>query len=903
MVRRLPKLITILTLVVGVLIGLIWAALALPVFNPLRQQLAQQILSDIAEQPITINGEVSARLGRQTLIVVRDLTMGSSTLPDETLAELKSLQYDINLAALTRGQIDVNNVELQGFSINLLTTEDGTKSWHADRRRQNQTSTDPDPDNRPFQAILTTLRTRTAEIEDIAITVRNQQTGFDFDMRLDDLQMIQQDGGGTLSLTSNGSVNDQPFDISGTFPEGAPFASRLTFGGADLSFDGEPGTANGDDGFVGTITLDVGDLSEALDILRLKSALNGSGQAKVDISATPGRLDVTDLAIALDMANGNRFDVTGTVSDFGPESETDILATARLYPEGQIPRPARELADLEITDISTRILGDGLAFRFEDLLITSNWIVQDLQNVGPVSVGRIRRTEEGTLALDDVSITAGPEDTPILQAEGSIQDALAFKGLDVDGALTAPAELLLWRLGQDVAEAFGTVAAGFTMTDAPGFLSLTHLTLETRDTDIWSLSGDITVEDVTSLDGLDMNLSVATADAGELLAALKLDPVSSGPLEFEMGINVDGDAFGTRLALETGTSDLSMAFQGDVDSTPPTINGQITSQVLALADLRQAVKGISELGKLTSNKTELQPLVLPPEEDPIDLNPIPLQPLVLPVEERTTAEFLNIDDAMEDVLLTTEIAFERIEGIQGVTSLKTTLVSDQGKAQLGPLRWNYGNGFIQFEVLSDLVSGPETLNIRGSTGGWDFGNILSELGLDIPARGQLRGNFNLTGSRASTQAFTDTLRGSATVSMDDAQIATSLLELAGLGIFPWLFSTERRQGYTDIVCLRAPISLNSGRVSFEAVVLETLSVQLITRGFVDVPRKVLSVRAQPRPVGRPLARSAWPFVISGSLASPDVKVDRSGRRLRRTDGAETMPDARTPCTADILQLE
>lgn len=147
------------------------------------------------------------------------------------------------------------------------------------------------------------------------------------------------------------------------------------------------------------------------------------------------------------------------------------------------------------------------------------------------------------------------------------------------------------------------------------------------------------------------------------------------------------------------------------------------------------------------------------------------------------------------------------------------------------------------------------------------------------------------------------MQGKAAIRMTDGGIATSLLELAGLGIFPWLFSQERRQNSTEIICLVAPLRFGGGGLSFDQAVLETRQVQLVTRGEMNWRDDTINLRAEPRPVGRPLSRSAWPFDVTGKLSDPDFKLQRGGVRVRREDGASVMPTQRTPCVPDIAQLE
>ena len=193
--------------------------------------------------------------------------------------------------------------------------------------------------------------------------------------------------------------------------------------------------------------------------------------------------------------------------------------------------------------------------------------------------------------------------------------------------------------------------------------------------------------------------------------------------------------------------------------------------------------------------------------------------------------------------------------------------------------------------------------IVGSTSGWEFGEILDELGIGIDAYGLLSGEFNVSGSTASGRAFINSMRGNASLSMSQGYISTSLLELAGLGIFPWLFSEELRQGYTDITCVVAPVNIEAGRVSTNSIVIETASVQLVARGQVDWVNDTIAIRAEPRRVGKPLSRSAWPFDVTGQLSSPKFKLDVGGSRSKAPKGADAMPVDRQPCVPDINQLQ
>ena len=127
--------------------------------------------------------------------------------------------------------------------------------------------------------------------------------------------------------------------------------------------------------------------------------------------------------------------------------------------------------------------------------------------------------------------------------------------------------------------------------------------------------------------------------------------------------------------------------------------------------------------------------------------------------------------------------------------------------------------------------------------------------------------------------------------------------LAGLGVLPWLFSPELQKGYTDIVCIVAPMRISGGKVTSHRIVAETGAVQLVAAGEINWRRGSISLRAEPRPVGKPLHRSAWPVVVSGALSDPKFQIQAGGTAARQDRARfQIIPD-RKPCVPDVLQVE
>lgn len=178
------------------------------------------------------------------------------------------------------------------------------------------------------------------------------------------------------------------------------------------------------------------------------------------------------------------------------------------------------------------------------------------------------------------------------------------------------------------------------------------------------------------------------------------------------------------------------------------------------------------------------------------------------------------------------------------------------------------------------------------------------MGLGIDAYGRLNGSFNIRGNTKSMAGFINSAEGNVTVRMTNGRIATSLVELAGLGIFKWLFSAELRQGYTDIVCINAPVRLSRGSASSNAIVVETNRVQLVVQGRANWRNDTIALRAEPRPVGRPLSGSAFPFEVHGKLSDPEFNLDIGGSPGIASGLALLAPNTnkkRVPCVPDAKQ--
>ncbi|SDL00262.1 AsmA family protein [Aliiruegeria lutimaris] len=880
----------------------VWLLLALPLFSDLRRSITEDILSEQIGQPLHIQEDVRVVLGPVSRITVAGVEIPSQSIEGTALAELNRLEMDLDLVALSRGEFHFDDLLVDGVQANLLTDADGTTSWRDAPPETKDEVEDPDQAQSETggEGILVFLKDKNVEFTSIGLTVDNAVSGFSFVFDLENLSLSQDTGGARTVLNGLGTVNGQTFEVEGDFPHDAAFTTRAAFGDLTADFNGAPFSPDEGGGFSGDLALETGAFGDFLEMLGLERSLEGNGSLQARLVSQRGLLGIEDFAAIVTLEGGQELTANGSAENLLETKGLGVTFDAQLFPQDKQPPRAKTFGDLKLTGIDMHVVSTDSGLEFENLAFHTNLFDQGLERVGPITIEHLRKLPDGRLAMQGMTLQAGPLEEPYLLAEGEILDLLKLGDLSFEGTLTGPAKLILADLGEEVAGAFGGIEAGFEFSDESGALALNRFEATNYGTDIWTLDLHLLVDDLTALGGLDFDVDFDVLDGETFLSALNLEPVPVGALGVAASTRKQGDDFTASVSFTAGGSDLAAKLDATFPEGAPVVRGTIESDRVNLGDLQNLSASLAQLQVLfDSDKREddpdVKPLVLPKEEPEV-------KPLVLPKEQAKPSDLLNPEELLTKADVEVLIDSREISGQQGVSAVSSTLSSKEGKLRFGPLDLAYGGWHFSLTAAMDMVNAPDRIALSGATSGWDFGEILDSLGLGIDAHGTLRGDFDIT-SNLKSSSFVNSMRGRASISMANGNISTSLLELAGLGVFPWLFSRELQQGYTDITCIVAPVRIEAGKASTNSIVVETGSVQLVGKGTVDWVNDAISLRAEPRRVGKPLSRSAWPFDVTGKLSAPEFKLDVGGSRSRRADGADQMPANRKPCVPDMHQLE
>jgi len=747
------------------------------------------------------------------------------------------------------------------------------------------------------------------------VTYRDARNGLDLDLRLASLELSRQDRSAPVVLQGAGTLNGQDLTLNAAFPPTQPFKVAAAFSQISIELDGTPDQDGYDAGFSTAISVNIDELGQLLDVLKLEKSVSGTGQISAVLKKSRDAASVEDLDVLLTLDGGQSLELKGDLGNLDDPSDVTLDTNVRLYSEANRPASTTTRRDLKLIGVVMQLIAqpDGIPHR--RMVIETNGFVLDTSGVGPppVSFSGISRTPEGHLRIGKLELRIGPPEEPFLVLDGSVDDALRLEGLEFAANVDVPLASLVAPGLAGKTDALGRVAGGFRLSGNIDVLGLSDLSAVSQDTDLWNLKVSGSARNALKFSDIVLDIAADIPSGAKLLGALELEPIETGPVALSTNVSSQGIKWTSAATISIAESQVSINANLNLDEPNPTVRGQIESDLIKVEHLRDITIAAMQLGRLNSTEKaagqQTATAGTPSKSD----DGIVTEPLVLKkpgqgVSEpdapmrNVTLQPLGQAILLSGMDLNVTIDLRKIEGAKGSSSLKSDIEMKDQKARIGPLKFEYGGAHFDLSGSMDLNEEPDIVKLSGSTGGVNFGEIMQALRFKKQASGILNATFDVSGHHASFQDFLGTMQGAATVSMRNGSIDTQLLDLAGLGVIPWLFSKDRGAA-APIVCLRAPLYVSKGRISTKQTVVETDQVQIVVLGAVDLKHKTLDITGQPRRIGKPLSRSPWPFTAVGPMAKPKIKVKDGPRRVRRSDGASTMPQKRKLCVPDILQLK
>jgi uncharacterized protein involved in outer membrane biogenesis len=834
----------------------VWLLLAAPFLGDYRREIAQSALSKILDREVILAGKLTFEPGATVRVRFSELVIANAAWGKaKHLANVSRGAMTIPYCALIYCAVEVRQLALYDSQINLEAMPDGRRNWtvesvslKAGQGREGAAGGFP-------LEILTILDAA----KRVRVTLKDAARGWDINLFLGAYKTSPNLLDGTQSIDVQAELNGKPLTITGKLNTTGSLNPLIDFNAqvAGLTVELSRASSNSDGIFLLQMrSKSLGDLQESFEIDR---ALEGEGQLKARLHLSSAAMRVSAFSTEATLRTGEVLRATGSMGDLLTGKNLLARVDADLAPAMDYTSSMQRLDAVRLLRITGVLEGDIGALQLSEFRLMTNLFDQDLKDIGPISAKALKRDPQGRIALEGLKVLAGTADQPYFELDGSIGDLLRLKSMKLSGRIDIPTARVLGIDQLKQAAKLGRLQGAFGVSDVDGTLGIDTLSAKVAGTDLVSLTTELTVGHVRSLDGIKIDVSLGVPSVAAFAKELGLKPTRLGKIAFEghvLGSNeaatISGDA-------AIGRNKIAGALTSSLRNGRVFIDGEVRTPHLVTDDLFRFQALMAELNEAAQKADEKKP-------------PTPLEHADEPKPKVVNYVDVNVMVAAKRI----EGGRERASGLSGRVQL------DDGKLQVGPIQVTFLGGRFNATIRTDLKKDNAPIAITGKVNGWQLGAIFKESLTGIPIRGRLSADYEISGTGNTLAAFGKTANGRVSLRVSNGAIGTSLLDLAGLGVIPWLFSGAAIQGYSKLTCAVAPFAFSNGRATTSATVIETQRVQVVAKGTIDLNRNRINLYAEPRPIGQPLAESAYPFTIRGALLKPSVAVaSNSSKRASR----------------------
>lgn len=423
----------VLRIVLGLVVLLVVAVGGVLAFvSSIDKSYVEEQAFDATGRKLTIGSLDLNLITTSPSISVRDLSFANADWANNPeLAKIASLDAQIELMPLLSGILDVTKIELKGADIALETDASGRSS--ADFSKPGEATTQ---DAKPAEGdvasgggdgggILPILRL--VDIADVTVTMTDHATGDSNTIRLDTVSVRGSDPASPLDVKVAGeatvAVNGQnsvlPIALEGQLgsPQAMLDADQTwpvqlagDIAGIGLQVDGQIQDPAAGRGIDIVVAMAGDELAQAAQVAGIAVPTIGA----FDIQATvqgdaDGDLSVPALSVLVGKPDFVRFELTGTVQSATKVEGVDLS----LLVEG------RETAALSP--------------------VTREFAGQDVPALGPYRLtAAVKGGQSSGLAVRDINFALGRADLLVINAQGSIADAMTVDGISLGFALQTP---------------------------------------------------------------------------------------------------------------------------------------------------------------------------------------------------------------------------------------------------------------------------------------------------------------------------------------------------------------------------------------------------------------------------------------------------------------------------------
>jgi len=837
-VTRLVRLLALglVTLVIAAGVAT-YSVATLDLYASLRQEQAGEILSRVFGRPVEVRGPVVLIPGRRLGVRIEDSYIERSSGGGSDKARVfETVAFDAPYS-LIRGNVSgIRNFRMSGAEIEYRADE-GTER------------TKPRSSFELLSTLINSPVLDNLELTDVVFRFLDTNDGWDETFRIKSLTLVTGAAAQSTEVKFEAAINGTPLSASGTVPSSTkaladktgPFELDIALPGLDTRLTGTVDTSETVAKLEGDLSSKSDSITKLLASLGLESAVEGQAVLTWASSGPIDKLQLSDIKLDFEGENGDQVTVSGQVSDVFSGSVFDLSFQSVLAPLTAEPSSAFAV---NVEKISGKVSGPLKALAVDHAIITTDAVLLEFDEIGPISVGRVVKSDDDKVGLEDITVLDGPDDAPYLTMKGKVDDILAFRGADLSGSYSFPTALLLNRPATDAPE-LGIVKGTVALNEASGAFGLEELTGQTSGTDILDLKFELAIPEFRVVEDLEFSTSLSLPEPAKVLASLGIKTDRTLPaLAYSgtSGLTSDGAKLAGKLT--SGATDINAKLQLEPhkEGAEWVVVGSVSSEEMDFVDLA----GLGQFASLAAAGLE--------DDDDFEL----------------TKEFEASLSA--DVALNVK---KIVSGKKHAGNLSGTLKYDDDHLQLAGLKLDYIGGTVRGDFGVNLASKSLPTKAHGRMEKFPLKSLMNEVGFQSPISSTVYASFDVTGSAVSETDFLRSLTGNVTASLWGGVLPNRLIDLTGLSIFTWLV-TSNEDHTTKLVCAVLPLHFKNGVATSKQMIVETENVQLVGAGSVNLRTDALDLSFAPRAKRKQLVEIVSPFEIRGTLGKPDVTVKDAG---------------------------
>ena len=325
--RLAVKLSVWVVALVVLTLGFLLAFLAMA-SDDFYRRVTQQLLEQVIDRQVRLDGTFSMDIGMEPTLVVTDLWLENAPWAETTeMARLDRVEVQVALQPLLSGVVLIRRVVVEGLTLDLETARDGRVNWDIATPSRHDEEPETDAGDTRFPLV------ESISLKNISLTHTDRRSGRSMAVLLASLDMRERSQDDRVEIVGKGRVNARRFTIGGRFGSiqaamraTAPYPFELTLDTSGLVAELKGTALNLPDGegFEMTLTARAPSIGPVLETWEIDLALEGRAEASARLKGDLESLSVEDFVLEVVEQSGQELHAEGSLANLWKGQGLDL---------------------------------------------------------------------------------------------------------------------------------------------------------------------------------------------------------------------------------------------------------------------------------------------------------------------------------------------------------------------------------------------------------------------------------------------------------------------------------------------------------------------------------------------------------------------------------------------------